>query len=79
MLPLRQGELYRRGLCETCYNRGRRSRARFGGGREKVVARDHYLCRVCLAPAPLVELVLQPNNILCWALKRATHKDLLGA
>ena len=52
MLPLRLTELYRRGLCKRCYNRGRRSRARFGGGRERVLARDHYLCRVCRAPAP---------------------------
>ena len=47
--PCGSGEFYRRGLCEPCYNRGRRSRARFGGGREKVLARDRYLCRVCQA------------------------------
>ena len=52
--PCGAPELYRRGLCEPCYNRGRRSRARFGGGRERVLARDHHLCRVCHAPAPLV-------------------------
>ena len=47
--PCGSGELYRRGLCEICYNRGRRSRARFGGGRERVLARDHHLCRACHA------------------------------
>ena len=52
--PCGSGEIYRRGLCEICYNRGRRSRARFGGGRERVLARDHYLCHVCRASAPLV-------------------------
>ena len=35
--------LYRRGLCKRCYNRGQGSRARFGGGRERVLARDRYL------------------------------------
>ena len=52
--PCGSPDLYRRGLCEICYNRGRRSRARFGGGRERVLARDRYLCRVCRAYAPLV-------------------------
>ena len=33
--PCGEPELYRRGLCEPCYNRGRRSRTRFGGGREE--------------------------------------------
>ena len=47
--PCGSPDLYRRGLCEACYNRGRRSRARFGGGRERVLARDHYLCRGCHA------------------------------
>ena len=60
--PCGSGELYRRGLCETCYNRGRRSRARFGGGRERVLARDHYLCRVCRASAPLVVHHRRPAN-----------------
>ena len=52
--PCGSPELYRRGLCEFCYNRGRRSRARYGGGRERVLARDRHLCRVCLATRPLV-------------------------
>ena len=52
--PCGSPDLYRRGLCEPCYNRGRRSRARFGGGRERVLARDRHLCRVCHAPDPLV-------------------------
>ena len=49
--PCRSTELYCRGLCEPCYNRPRRSRARFGGGKEKVKARDHHLFRVCRTPA----------------------------
>ncbi len=35
------------GWCRACYGRRRRSRARFGGLREKILARDHYQCRVC--------------------------------
>ena len=60
--PCGSPDLYRRGLCEACYNRGRRSRARFGGGREGVLARDHYLCRVCRASAPLVVHHRRPSN-----------------
>ncbi len=52
--PCGSPDLYRRGFCEACYNRGRRSRARFGGGRERVLARDRHLCRVCQASKPLV-------------------------
>ncbi len=33
--PCGRGELYRRGLCETCYNRRRRDRARFSGRRDQ--------------------------------------------
>ena len=35
--PCGSGDLYRRGLCEACYNRGRRSRARFGGKQERIL------------------------------------------
>ena len=41
--PCGSTALYRRGLCEFCYNRGRRSRARFGGGRERVLAQAQRL------------------------------------
>ena len=47
--PCGSPDLYRRGRCESCYNRGRRSRGRFGGGRERVLARDRHLCRACHA------------------------------
>ena len=47
--PCGSPDLYRRGLCEGCYNR-----ARFAGKRERILERDHRTCRVCLAPAPLV-------------------------
>ena len=72
--------LNRRGLCKGCYNRGRRSRARFGGGREKVLARDHYLCRVCLAADPLVVHHRRPANApsalitLCRACHARLHR-----
>ena len=52
--------LYRSGLYEFCYNRGRRSR--FGGGRERVLERDHRTCRVCYSPAPLVVHHRRPSN-----------------
>ena len=81
--PCGSSELYRRELCETCYNRGRRSRARFGGGRERVLARDHYLCRVCRASAPLVVHHRHPSHVssalitLCRACHARLHR--LGA
>ena len=40
-------QLFCGGWCRACYGRRSRSRARFGGWREKVLARDHYQCRVC--------------------------------
>ena len=52
--PCGSPELYRRGLCHRCYHGWRRSRARFGGQRDRVLARDHRLCRVCLAATELV-------------------------
>ena len=42
-------ELYCRGLCEPCYNRRWRDRARFAGRREQILARDQWLCCVCRA------------------------------
>ena len=50
--PCGEPTLFRRGLCLRCYHSRRRDRARFAGGRERVLARDHYLCRVCQASAP---------------------------
>ena len=61
--PCCRGEFYLRGLCEPCYNRLRRSRARFGGGRERVLARDRHLCRVCLARTPLVDHHRRTSNV----------------
>ena len=56
-------------------------RTRFGGGRERVLARDHYLSRVCQAsalvpvsPAPLVELVL--DSLASPHFRRAYHRAL---
>ena len=75
--PCGSPDLYRGGLCESCYNRGRRSRARFGGRRERVLARDHRTCRVCQASAPLVVHHRTPSNrssaliTLCPRLPRA--------
>ncbi len=77
--PCGEPELYRRGLCEPCYNRQRRGRARFAGGRERVLARDHRTCRVCLAPAPLVVHHRRPSNrssSLVVTLCRACHARL---
>ena len=38
--PCGSPDLYRRGLCESCYNRGRRDRHRFAGKREGILSRD---------------------------------------
>ena len=35
-------QLFCREWCRACYGRRCRSRARFGGLREKILARDHY-------------------------------------
>ena len=78
--PCGEPEIYRRGLCEACYNRGRRSRARFGGGREQILSRDHRLCRVCRAPDPLVVHHRTPANrpsaliTLCRACHARLHR-----
>ncbi len=50
--PCGSFQLFCRGWCLACY--GRRSRARFGGLREKILARDHHGCRVCGAREGLV-------------------------
>ena len=78
--PCGSTALYRRGLCQFCYNRRRRSRARFGGGRERVLARDHYLCRICRASAPLAIHHRKPSNVssslitLCRACHARLHR-----
>ena len=40
------------GLCSRCYRARRRSKDRFGGNREIVLARDEYQCRSCGAGNP---------------------------
>ena len=78
--PCGSPDLYRGGLCESCYNRGRRSRARFGGRRERVLERDHRTCRVCQASAPLVVHHRRPSNrsssliTLCRACHARLHR-----
>ena len=76
--PCGSGDLYRRGRCESCYNRGRRSRARFGGCRERVLVRDHYLCLICQVSAPLVvhhrTPASRPSALI--TLRRACHARL---
>ena len=42
-----------RGLCRTCYAARWRSSCRFGGRRERVLARDGGRCRVCGSGAKL--------------------------
>ena len=72
--------LYRRGLCEPCYNRRRRDRARFAGQRDRVLARDRCLCRVCRASGPLVVHHRRPSNrssaliTLCRACHARLHR-----
>ena len=60
--PCGSPALYRRGLCESCYNRQRRDRSRFAGKRERILERDHRTCRVCRAPEPLVVHHRRPSN-----------------
>ncbi len=45
--PCGSFQLFCGGYCRACYQRAARSRARFGGLRERVLARDHQQCRVC--------------------------------
>ena len=61
--PCGELELYRRGLCQVCYHRRRRSRSRFSGRREEILARDRHLCRVCRARYPLVVHHRRPSNL----------------
>lgn len=78
--PCGSGDLYRRGLCESCYNRGRRDRHRFAGKREGILSRDRHTCRVCYSPAPLVVHHRTPSNrsssliTLCRACHARLHR-----
>ena len=78
--PCGEAALYRRGLCHFCYHGWRRSRARFAGRREQVMARA---CRVCYSPAPLVVHHRRPSNLpaalitLCRGCHARLHR--LGA
>ncbi|MCY4429712.1 MAG: HNH endonuclease signature motif containing protein [Rhodospirillales bacterium] len=78
--PCGSSSLYRRGLCEPCYNRRRRDRDRFAGQRDRVLARDRCLCRVCYAPDPLVVHHRTPANrpssliTLCRACHARLHR-----
>ena len=73
--PCGSRDLYRRGLCEVCYNRRRN---RFAGKRERILERDHRTCRVSLAPAPLVVHHRRPSNVSSSliTLFRACHARL---
>jgi hypothetical protein len=71
------------GLCTPCYERRRRSRRRFGGQREIVLARDGHCCRVCAAPCRIVVHHRRPGNhdpdwltTLCAACHAAVHRTL---
>ena len=78
--PCGEPVLYRRGLCQTCYNRRRRDRSRFAGKRERILERDHRTCRVCYSPAPLVVHHRRPANVssslitLCRACHARLHR-----
>jgi hypothetical protein len=46
--------LHAHGLCQSCYDRGRRSFLRYGGLRDYVLRRDSYRCRSCEAVGAIV-------------------------
>ncbi len=68
------------GWCLACYQRRARSRARFGGLRERVLARDHHQCRVCGDSAWLVVHHRRPRHAydnlitLCAACHARLHR-----
>ncbi len=72
--------LFCRGWCRACYGSRCRSRARFGGLREKILARDHYQCRVCSSRQQLVVHHRRPPNrpaaliTLCAACHARLHR-----
>ena len=76
-------QLFCRGWCLACYRRRARSKARFGGLREKILARDHHRCRVCGVREGLVVHHRLPRNVyaalitLCAACHARLHR--LGA
>ncbi len=61
--PCGSFQLFCGGWCRACYGRRRRSRARFGGRREKILARDHYQCRVSSGRELLVVHHRRPPNV----------------
>ena len=81
--PCGSFQLFCRGWCLACYGRRSRSRARFGGLREKILARDHHRCRVCGAREWLVVHHRHPRHTydslitLCAACHARLHR--LGA
>ena len=81
--PCGSFRLFYRGWCRACYGRRSRSRARFGGLREKILARDHHRCRVCGAREWLVVHHRHPRHTydslitLCAACHARLHR--LGA
>ena len=72
--------LFCRGWCRACYGSRCRSRARFGGLREKILARDHHCCRVCSSPQQLVVHHRHPRHsydsliTLCAACHARLHR-----
>ena len=77
--PCGSFQLFCRGRCRACYAR----RSRFGGWREKILARDHHRCRVCGAREWLVVHHRHPRHTydslitLCAACHARLHR--LGA
>ena len=73
-------QLFCRGFCRACYGRGHRSRSRFAGLREKILARDHHRCRVCGAREQLAVHHRHPRNVpdalitLCAACHARLHR-----
>ena len=73
-------QLFCGGWCQRCYQGRARSRARFGGLRERVLARDHHECRVCGGSAWLVVHHRRPRHTydnlitLCAACHARLHR-----
>ena len=78
--PCASLRLFCGGWCQRCYWRRSRSRARFGGLRERVLARDHHQCRVCSTRELLVVHHRQPRHswdaliTLCAACHARLHR-----
>ena len=70
-----------RGLCRRCYWRSRNSCRRFGGRRERVLARDGFGCAVCGSREHIVVHHRRPGNhdprmlvSLCAACHARVHR-----